>query len=108
MDLIKESAVIHKSLLKRWEELEQYPASIIKDAAERGMVLTKSQMSNYYKNRTHLTQKQVLWLCFRYDIPVQISIGEPTIKGKEIQYVIPKYTELRCVKNLEKYQHLFK
>lgn len=107
MDLIKESPIIHKSLLKRWEELEQYPAAIIKDAEERGMTLTKSQMSNYYKNRTHLTQKQVLWLCLRYGIPIQITIGSPTIESEKIKYIIPQYNELECIKNLNKHKNLF-
>lgn len=108
MDLIKESKGIHKCLLKRWEELELKNADIIHDAEERGMILTKSQMSNYVNKNIGLTQTQVLWLSIRYFIPVQVQIGSPEINGDKIQYTIPKYDELQAIKNLNKHKHLFK
>jgi len=112
MDLIKESKGIHKCLLKRWEELELKNSQIIKDAEERGMILTKSNMSNYRgsdPSKIHgLTQAQVLWLCFRYGINILITIGQPIVKDGEIVYEISKYNELDCIKNLNKHKALFK
>lgn len=116
MDLIKESKGIHKCLLKRWEELELKNSQIIKDAEERGMILTKSNMTNYRncdpndgdKGIHGLTQKQVLWLALRYFVPVVVQIGQPEIVKGSIQYSIPKYDELLAIKNLNKHKHLFK
>jgi len=110
MDLIKESKGIHKCLLTRWNELGLKNAHIIKDAEERGMILTKSQMSNYRKeeNFSGLTQVQVLWLCFRYGIKILLTIGEPMIKKGKIVYEISAYNELECINNLKKHQELFK
>lgn len=113
MDLIKESKGIHKCLLKRWEELELKNSQIIKDAEERGMILTKSNMTNYRncdptEGVLGLTQKQVLWLALRYYIPVQVQIGSPEIVKGGIQYSIPKYDELLAIKNLNKHKALFK
>jgi hypothetical protein len=113
VDLIKESKGIHKCLLKRWEELELKNSQIIKDAEERGMILTKSNMTNYRKSDpsigiTGLTQKQVLWLALRYFVPVQIQLGVPEIVKGEIQYSIPKFDELQAIKNLNKHKALFK
>jgi len=111
MDLIKESKGIHKCLLKRWEELELKDSHIIKDAEERGMKLTKSNMSNYRQSTgvPHgMTQKQVLWLAIRYGINVMITIGQPVVKNGDIVYEIDKYNELNCIKNLNKHKALFK
>ena len=117
MDLIKESKGIHKCLLKRWEELELKNADIIKDADERGMKLTKSNMTNYRNSNPEndkdgeihgLTQKQVLWLALRYFVPFQLAIGLPEIDGDKIKYTIPKFDELQAIKNLNKHKALFK
>lgn len=108
MDLIKESKGIHKCLLKRWKELELKNADIIHDAEERGMTLTKSQISNYVNKNIGLTQMQVLWLTIRYFIPVQVQIGAPEIILGEIKYTIPKYDELQALRNLNKHKNLFK
>lgn len=109
MDLIKESKGIHKCLVKRWDDLEFSNADIIRDAGERGMVLTKSQLSNYRNAGTSLTQKQVMWLCFRFFIPVKVQIGNIVIgEGNVINYEIPPYNELEAIKTLNKHKALFK
>lgn len=108
MDLIKESKGIHKCLLTRWNELGLKNAHIIKDAEERGMKLTKSNMSNYVNSGTGMTQAQVLWLTIRYGIPTAVMIGQPTIVENKIQFQIPPYNELECIKNLKKHKELFK
>jgi hypothetical protein len=108
MDLIKESIGIHKSLLKRWDDLELKNADIIKDAEERGMILTKSQMSTYHNSGKGLTQKQVLWLTFRFGIPVKIMIGNQRIEKNNVIYEIPPYDELACIKALKQNEKLFK
>lgn len=108
MDLIKESKAIHNSLLKRWKELEKKNADIIHDAEERGMTLTKSQMSTYVNKGVGLTQVQIIWLCLRYQIPILLQVGSPEIIGGEIKYVIQKFDEIEAIKNLNKHKELFK
>lgn len=108
MDLIKESKGIHKLLLKRWDELELKDSQIIHDAEERGMHFNKADMSSYRRKCERMTQKQVLWLCFRYGIPVKLMIGNPKINKRKIIFEIPKYNQQSCLQKLEQHKDLFK
>jgi len=107
MDIVKDSLVIHKALVKRWTDLERKNAHICKDAEERGFTINKGHLSTYRKHARGLNQVQIIWLCMRYDIPVRLEIGNAEIQGGEIKRVIPKYNERRCLENLNRYKHIF-
>lgn len=108
MDIVKDSSAIHSSLLKRWEDLDLSQADIVKDAAERGFTITKSALSAYVKHKKQFTQKHIIWLCLRYDIPVQLQVGKAVVVNGGVRYKIEKYNELRALENLKKYAHIFK
>lgn len=108
MNVIKDSTALHKALLARWTELALKNADIIKDADERGMKFSKANLSNYRNKQDGLSELQLVWLSFRYDIPVKLVIGKQTIVGDVIRNVIPAYNEKRCIDNLNKYAHIFK
>lgn len=109
MDIVKNSKSIHAALLKRWEKLGLTSAAVIKDAAERGMTITKSGLSAYKKHSKQLTQEQIIFLCLRYGIPVLLTVGNPVIVNNEVKgYKIPEYNELECLKKLDKYKHIYK
>lgn len=109
MDIVKNSKSIHAALLKRWEQLELSAADIIRDADERGVKITKSNMSSYRKNQKNMTQEQIIFLCLRYGVPVLLTVGNPVIiQNKITGYEIPKYDEVECLKRLKKYEHIYK
>jgi len=114
MNLIVENPKIHKELFKRWEELDLKPVHIIKDAEERGMVINASSMSKYksavkydkdgsvksmnFKNS--LTPIQLVWVCIRWGIFINIEIGEPVIKGDKVEFKVMPFNELKCLRKL--------
>jgi hypothetical protein len=108
MNAIKDSTALHKALKARWEELNLKNADIIKDADERGMKFSKANLSNYRNKQDGLSELQLVWLSFRYDVPVKLVIGKQTVIDGVIRNVVPAYNEKRCIDNLNKYAHIFK
>ena len=96
--LIREDDRIRQLLIKRFEELSLSQKAIIEDSESLGYdKLSASNLNRYLKNnekgigRNTLTEAQILWLCERYCINVQVIVapGNYTFKkaknGKEVK-----------------------
>ena len=98
---------IHEQLHKRWKELGLKPSEIMRDAQERGMNIDGPRLSVYKnmlktgKTNGGLTFEQLVWLCVRYDIYININIGEPEIADGKVEYKVKKYNELRAIRRLK-------
>lgn len=111
MSIVKDSITLRKALHDRFKYL--YPSnnkngfkaeSVIKDATERGFKITASSLSRYIGGDTKtssLSETQVIWLCFRYGIPVQLAVGKPIIKDGKVVFEIPAFNETESLKLLK-------
>jgi len=113
---IVENPKIHKELWKRWDELEMTSADIIHDATERGVLITPARISKY-KNaikrdeegniistdfKGSLTVLQLVWVCTRWGITININLGTLTMKNGKPVFIIEPYDELAAIKKLHK------
>ncbi len=112
MSIVKDSAKIKETLLARLKEI--YPSEkgqgyqgnkVILDASERGFKITAGCLSRYFAGKTDksiLSEEQVIFLCVRYGIPIQLVVGKiVSDKDGKISTVIPKYDELAALKMLK-------
>jgi hypothetical protein len=90
-------------LQKRWKELGFRPSDIIRDANERGLKLHAAQMSRYIKGeKGGPSDNDIMWLAYRWGIPVRMNIGEPVITEGKITYEIRPYNEQECLESIKK------
>lgn len=111
MSIVKDSSKIKQALLKRLCEI--YPSDkgqgyvgtkVIKDAEERNFKITPGCLSRYFAGKTTksiLSEEQILWLCIRYGIPVQLIVGRVVVKENKIEIEVPKYDESNSLKMLK-------
>lgn len=111
MSIVRDSKKIKEVLLTRLCEI--YPSSkgqgyvgskVIKDASERNFKITAGCLSGYFASKTTksiLSEEQIIWLCIRYGIPVQFTIGVNTIVDNRIVTEIPKFNEVNALKMLK-------
>lgn len=94
--IVKDSKDIRTLLEERFTELELSSTEIIADAHKRGYVaLQKSPLSRYRNSgnvKGTLTQEDIIWLCFRYGISVNL-----------ISAAKQPYIEKDCLKLLKKH-----
>jgi len=84
MSIVKDSTKIKQALLKRLQDV--YPsdkgqgyvgAKVIQDASERKFKITAGCLSRYFAGKTNksiLSEEQIIWLCVRYGLPVQLIV----------------------------------
>lgn len=79
--IVKSSGVIRSALQERFKELGISLRGASRDANERGKSIDVSSLSRYFKHGeknayvpSGLSQENVLWLCFRYNITVKLII----------------------------------
>ncbi len=104
MNLVS-SDIIHKALFDRWKELDLSAADIIKDATERGIKgFTPSRMSKYKKkiHKESISDEQLRFLMVRYGIPFSWNLGYPQLNEGKLEWVMPKYDELKCISDVNK------
>ena len=111
MSIVKDSKVLKEAIHNRLKEL--YPSNapcgfkqsaVVKDAAERGFVISSSSLSRYIKGdsqNSSLSESQILWLSIRFGIPVRLVVGNPEIKDGMIDYSIPPLNEVNALKLLK-------
>ena len=96
---------IKKALKSRWEELSLKNRDIINDANERypQLKITPDRLSKWLNNKDKslLSETQIIYLCIRWHVPISLNIGEPTIKDGKLEYVIPNYNELSALEKLK-------
>ena len=71
-DLVRNNNGVRQALIVRWAELQKTQSDVVKDALLNGITCDLPRLNRYVKGMTTLTQEQVLWLCFRYGIAVQL------------------------------------
>jgi hypothetical protein len=111
MSIVKDSSKIKQALLKRLQEV--YPsdkgqgyvgAKVIQDASERNFKITAGCLSRYFAGKTNksiLSEEQIIWLCVRYGLPVQLIVGRVVINDNKIGIEIPRYNESESLKLLK-------
>lgn len=111
MAIIKESSKLRTAIHQRLKEL--YPSNrghgfvnsaVVKDAEERGIKITPETLSRYIsgnKDKGSLSEAQIIWLAYRYYIPVQLNIGIAKMVDGKVQFEIPKYNELEALRMLK-------
>lgn len=107
-DIVKDSTTLKQALLDRWEEIGISHVMVANDAEKRGVGgITPNAISKWIKDaytKGALNQYQILWLAFRFDIPVRLHVGEPYLEQDKIRYIIPQpFNEERALKRLHEY-----
>ncbi len=94
VDIVKQSEALRRHLRDRLEELKVTYQNIIDESKKYKMSITKSNLSIYFnrsENKGILTQRQIIWMCFRYGITIFLTIEK-----------IP-YDEKACIKKIKEY-----
>jgi len=103
--IIKDSARIRTLLKERFAELKLTAKQVVVDAADRNMVFTNASLSKYLKHgnvASSLSEENIIWLCIRYGIPINLYVGKAIMKDKGVQFIVPPYNEQECLNNLQK------
>lgn len=103
-DIVKDSTKLRDALKARWKEVGLTQAAISEDATEKGQVgVTRQAINRYLKNpyaKGALNQQQIVWLSWRWYIPVTLKIGIP---DGDINYNVPaEYDEEKAFKLLKR------
>jgi hypothetical protein len=122
--IIANNQKIKEALIARWKQLDVYSENdgrasykeIVRDAMERApeMKITGDRLSKYLSGYVWdgkiagLTDDQCLWLATRWGVFVKLTVGEPVIKGNQIEYRIPVYDEHRCLEELKVVEQIIK
>lgn len=102
--IVKSSTAIRAVLKKRFEQLGLSNVQVAIEAERFGQTNVKSEtLSRYFKNNAtnSLTQESIIYLAYRYGIPVSLTIGNPIIEKGKIAHELPEYDEHQCIKNLK-------
>lgn len=90
-------------IVKRIKEVFGSNNSLIRDAEERKMPLTKSRLSKYLNNREGgLSEDQILWIATRLGIYINIGFGKAVFNKGKLKYEITPYNELESLQRLKK------
>ena len=75
---------------------------LIKDAAERGMVLATPRLSKYLKGELGgITEDQLLWIATRLGIFINVGYGKPVLNEGRLSYEVTPYSEIECLNRLK-------
>lgn len=101
--LVKDSTKLRDALKARWKELKLSQSAIQDDAKEHGRNITREAINKYLKNpynKGALNEAQLIWLAWRWYIPVTLNIGIPN--NTNFKYEVHKYDEKKAIKLLQK------
>ena len=104
--LIKDSNRIRTLLSNRFDELETTKAKVTKDARARGMRFTVQSLSKYLNHgniASTLSEENIIWLCIRYGIDINLFVGTPKLEDKKLTLKVPAYNEEACINKLKKF-----
>nr|WP_298658721.1 hypothetical protein [uncultured Flavobacterium sp.] len=100
---LTENDKLKELVFDRLKELDMSQADVIKDAEERGIKITPSSLSKYKKGvKNGLTETQLLFICSRLYIPVNINFGELANVDGKLKWRIPKYDHTKMLQLLSK------
>lgn len=101
-NIIKDNEDLHAALVKRiFADLELTQDAVIKDAQARGYIISNSQLSkylNHHKEIHSLTEKDIIWLCYRYGVDLTLNIGAPISVTK---WKVVAYSEEKAINKLK-------
>ena len=103
--IIKDSARIRKLIQERFHSLDLSSTQVVDDAAERGMAFTKASLSKYLNHgniASTLSEENIILICTRWGITINLYIGNAVMEKDKIKFVLPKYNEEECLNNLKK------
>ena len=103
--IIKDSVRIRKVMGARILELNLTLRQVVEDAAEKEMAFTSASLSKYLNHgnvASTLSEENIVWICLRYGIPINLFVGKPIMKDSKISFIIPEYNEEECLNNLKK------
>jgi len=103
-DIVKDSTKLRDALKARWKEVGLTQAAISEDATTRGQIgITRQAINRYLKSpyaKGALNQQQIVWLSWRWYIPVTLKIGIPS---SDVNYEVPsEYDEDKAFKLLKR------
>ena len=93
-DIFKESVTIRTLLLRRLKELRLKSKEVVADANSYGIIFNEAALSRYLKNgnvKGTLSQYNIIWLCMRYGIEVELTSK------------LTPYNEKKCLNKIKKY-----
>lgn len=103
-DIVKDSTKLRDALKSRWKEVGLTQAAISLDAMDKGQIgITRQAINKYLRDpyaKGALNQQQVVWLSWRWYIPVTLKIGIPNGKG---DFIVPEeFDEDKAMRLLNK------
>ena len=100
---LAENDLLRGWIVKRIKEVFGSNNSLIRDAEERGMLLTKSRLSKYLNAREGgLSEDQILWIATRLGIYINIGFGKAVFNKGKLKYEVTSYNELEALTRLKK------
>lgn len=103
--IVKQSSNIKDKLRKRIEELGLNYTQIVEDSKSFGISGIKVEtISRYFngKNVGALTEEGIIFLCFRFGVPISLLVGKPKIADGKLTTEIPPYNEKQCIEQVKK------
>lgn len=103
--IIKQSSAIRNALKKRFDGMSISYSAITRDAEAMGFNGIKIEMlSRYFKGnqRGSLSEEAIIFLAFRYGIPVTLNVGRLRINDTKVETYIPEYHEETCKDTVRK------
>jgi hypothetical protein len=91
VDVIRDHQEIRKKLKERLEELGVNLSAVIEDAQKRNRTIQMASLVRYMSGerngRSTITQEDLLWLCSRYKIKIELFVtklpyGQSKISAK--------------------------
>jgi len=78
--LVKDSELIREALAQRKKDLGLSLINICNDAERLGMKILHPSLSRYFNKSkiNNLSEEAILFLCARYDVPVELIVGTPS------------------------------
>lgn len=108
--IVKNSTRIRTLLKARFKEIKRTNSEIVEDARLHGRQITGGSLSRFLNKgnvQSTLSQEDIIWLCIRYGIEIQLMVGTPKAQpdGK-IKLFVPPYDEENCLKYVKRFFHI--
>lgn len=102
--IIKQSSKIKEALKKRFSELGMTYTQIAEEAETWGVKVKVETLSRYFngQHRSSLTEEGIVFLCYRWGIPISLNVGFPDMEDGKFKTKIPPYNEKECLRITKK------
>lgn len=100
--IIKDSSKLRLAFKDRWKQLKMSQQAVANDAVRLGQSgITRQAVSKYLTNpyaAGALNDEQIIWLSYRYQVYVMLTIGLP---DKKVKYEVPaEFDNTKAIKLL--------